>query len=125
MCSSNIIWNIWLFVVSAIVAAGYTIAIYFKSDVLVWSVTLLLILLVCCTKVVREETQARGRRSAPAPAPAPAPIQVHAPSTHPLSIIIIQNPQNNLSIGYLQEATVKLNNPLRPSAENTIRDDPI
>ena len=109
------------------VAAGYTIAIYFKSDVLVWTVTLLLILLVCCTKVVREETQARGLRpaSAPSPASAPIPIQVHAPSTHPLSIIIIQNPQNNLSIGYLQEPTVKLNNPMRPSAENTIRDDPI
>ena len=121
MCSSNIVWNIWLFVLSAIIAGGYTIAIYFKSDVLVWSVTLLLILLVCCTKVVREETQARGLR----PAPAPAPIQVHVPTTHPLSIIIIQNPQNNLSIGYLQEPTVKVNNPMRPSAENTIRDDPI
>lgn len=116
---SNIMWNIWLFVLAATTAAGYTIAFIFKSDVLVWTVTLLLILLLCCTQVVRAETRTRD--------PVPSPVQALAPAattaTTPFSIIIIQNPHDNLSIGYLQEPTVKLNNPMRANNTCTTHDD--
>lgn len=107
-----------------IAAAGYTIGIFYKSDVLLWSTTALLAFFLCC--IQRFSTTGQG--SGPGPVPGPRLIQMN-PVLVPnmdtsTSIIIIQNPQNNLSIGYLQERTVKLNNPMRPSVETTIRDDP-
>jgi hypothetical protein len=118
---SSIIRNIWSYLFALIAAAGYTIGIFYKSDVLLWSTTALLIFVLCCIR--RFSTTGQGQGPAPVPYTQMNPVLVPGMDTS-TSIIIIQNPQNNLSIGYLQERTIKLNNPMRPSVETTIRDDP-
>ena len=121
---SDIIRNIWSYLFALIAAAGYTIGIFYKSDVLLWSTTALLMFFLCCIRRFSTTGQGPG----PGTGPGPRLIQMN-PVLVPnmdtsASIIIIQNPQNNLSIGYLQERVIKLNNPMRPSVETTIRDDP-
>jgi len=117
---SDIIRNIWSYLFALIAAAGYTIGIFYKSDALLWSTTALLVFFLCC--IQRFSTTGQG------PVPGPRLIQMNpvlVPNMDTSTpIIIIQNPQNNLSIGYLQERVIKLNNPMRPSVETTIRDDP-
>ena len=123
---SNILWNTWTFLFAVIAAAGYTIGIFYKSDVLIWSTTALLIFVLCCIQRFSTTGQGQGQGQGQGPGHVPYtqmnPVLVPNMDTS-TTIIIVQNP-HNLSIGYLQERTIKLNNPMRPSVESTIRDDP-